>query len=440
MGYHKGYQVASRTARGRSGGCPLEGAGPPVPTENTVAKQTIDRVDVAGRRVLMRCDFNVPMDNGAIADDRRIRMALPSIESVLSRGGRLVLMSHLGRPAGDGFEADFSLQAVAGRLTELIGIPMRSPVGFPSDSCVDDAAAESVDNLANGDALLLENLRFHKAEKKGDEAFAAKLASFGDIYCNNAFGTCHRADASMVAVPTAMHGRPRVAGSLVEKEIRYLSDTLSDPKRPFVVVLGGAKVSDKIPAIDHLITLADTIIIGGAMAYTFLKAQGTAVGSSRTEDDMFDQARAMIAKASERGCEIMLPTDHVCSTTFGEDTGEHRAFAGDIGEGFMGLDIGPETRDRFGAALAKAGTIVWNGPMGVFEWNLFAVGTKHIAEAIAGATDNGAVSIVGGGDSAAAAEKFGVAGRLSHVSTGGGASLEMLSGKAFQSVELLDNA
>jgi phosphoglycerate kinase len=405
-----------------------------------VPKQTIDRVDVSGRRVFMRCDFNVPMEDGKITDDRRIRMALPSIESVLSRGGRLVLSSHLGRPEGTGYEEALSLKPVAERLSELIGVPMRSPVGFPSHDCVDDAAAQAVDNLADGDALLLENLRFHKEEKKGEEAFAAKLASFADVYCNNAFGTCHRADASMVAVPKAMHGKPRVAGSLVEKEIRYLAEALADPKRPFVVVLGGAKVSDKLPAIDHLITLADTIIIGGAMAYTFLKAQGTSVGSSRTESDMFDQARAMIAKASERGCDIMLPVDHVCSTTFAQDTGEHKTFAGDIGDGFMGLDIGPDTRDRYGAAIGKAGTIVWNGPMGVFEWSLFAVGTKHLAEAIANATDSGAVSIVGGGDSAAAAEKFGVADRLSHVSTGGGASLEMLSGKDFESVELLDDA
>jgi len=404
-----------------------------------VAKQTIDRVDVAGRRVFMRCDFNVPMKDGQITDDRRIRMALPSIESVLSRGGRLVLTSHLGRPEGAGYEQEFSLAPVARRLSELV-TDMRGEVGFPSQDCTDDAAAEAVNDLADGEAVLLENLRFHKGEKKGEERFAQRLASFADLYCNNAFGTCHRPDASMVAVAKAMGGKPRVAGSLVEKEIRYLSEALEEPKRPFVVVLGGAKVSDKLPAIDHLMNLADTIIIGGAMAYTFLKAQGTAVGSSRTEDDMLDQARTMIAKASDQGCDILLPLDHVCSTTFSEETGEHKTFDGDIGDGFMGLDIGSKTRDKYAAAVKDAGTVVWNGPMGVFEWPLFAVGTKHLAEAIADATDRGAVSIVGGGDSAAAAEKFGVADRLSHVSTGGGASLEMLSGKKFESVELLDDA
>jgi phosphoglycerate kinase len=405
-----------------------------------VAKQSIDQVDVAGRRVFMRCDFNVPIKDGAITDDRRIRMALPSIQSVLTRGGRLVLSSHLGRPEGTGFQEDLSLAPVAARLTELLGDDMRGDVGFPSTDCTDDATQRAADDLADGEAMLLENLRFHKAEKKGDEQFAERLASYADVYCNNAFGTCHRPDASMVAVPKAMHGKPRVAGSLVEKEIRYLQEALESPKRPFVVVLGGAKVSDKLPAIDHLMNLADTIVIGGAMAYTFLKAQGTAVGASRVEEDMLDQARTMLAKANDAGCDILLPLDHVCSTTFSDETGEHKTFEGDIGDGFMGLDIGPKTRDRYASAVRDAGAIVWNGPMGVFEWAVFAVGTKHLADAIASATKAGAISIVGGGDSAAAAEQFGVADALSHVSTGGGASLEMLSGNTFESVELLDDA
>ena len=405
-----------------------------------MAKQTIDQVEVSGRRVLMRVDFNVPMDGGRITDDRRIRMALPSIESVLKRGGRLILISHLGRPAGTGYEEAFTLEPCARRLTQLLGDTVRGEVKFPSHDCIDGAAVAAMNMLADGEAILLENLRFHKAEKKGDPDFAARLAEHADVYCNNAFGTCHRADASMVAVPRAMPGRPRVCGSLVEKEIRFLSDTLADPDRPFVVVLGGAKVSDKLPAIEFLLQRADAILIGGAMAYTFLKAMGTKVGSSRVEEDRLEDAKRIVAAAKDKGCELLLPTDHVCSTTFDEKTGDNKTFDGDIGDGYMGLDIGPATRDRYSDALRKAGTIVWNGPMGVFEWSLFAVGTKQVAKAIVEATAQGAVSIVGGGDSAAAAEQFGVADQLTHVSTGGGASLEMLSGHRFESVDVLDDA
>ncbi|MCA9311281.1 MAG: phosphoglycerate kinase [Phycisphaerales bacterium] len=405
-----------------------------------MAKQTIDQVEVSGRRVLMRVDFNVPMDGGRITDDRRIRMALPSIESVLKRGGRLILISHLGRPAGTGYEEAFTLEPCARRLTQLLGDTVRGEVKFPSHDCIDGAAVAAMNMLADGEAILLENLRFHKAEKKGDPDFAARLAEHADVYCNNAFGTCHRADASMVAVPRAMPGRPRVCGSLVEKEIRFLSDTLADPDRPFVVVLGGAKVSDKLPAIEFLLQRADAILIGGAMAYTFLKAMGTKVGSSRVEEDRLEDAKRIVAAAKDKGCELLLPTDHVCSTTFDEKTGDNKTFDGDIGDGYMGLDIGPATRDRYSDVLRKAGTIVWNGPMGVFEWSLFAVGTKQVAKAIVEATAQGAVSIVGGGDSAAAAEQFGVADQLTHVSTGGGASLEMLSGHRFESVDVLDDA
>lgn len=403
-----------------------------------MAKQTIDEVEVSGQRVLMRVDFNVPMDGGRITDDRRIRMALPSIESVLSRGGRLILMSHLGRPSGSGYEEEFSLEPCAKRLSQLLGETVRGEVKFPSHDCVDGAAVTAMNMLADGEALLLENLRFHKEEKAGDEAFAAKLAEHSDVYCNNAFGTCHRAHASMVAVPRAMQGKPRVCGSLVEKEIRFLSDALAEPERPFVVVLGGAKVSDKLPAIEFLLPRADSILIGGAMAYTFLKAMGTKVGTSRVEEDRLEDAKRIVASAKDQDCELLLPTDHVCSTTFDEKTGDNQTFEGDIGDGYMGLDIGPATRDRYSEVLRKARTIVWNGPMGVFEWGLFAVGTKQLAHAIVDATKDGATSIVGGGDSAAAAEVFGVAERLTHVSTGGGASLEMLSGHEFESVEVLD--
>ena len=404
-----------------------------------MAKRTIDEVDVAGLRVLMRVDFNVPMKDGRITDDRRIRGALPSIRSVLERGGRIVLMSHLGRPEGAGYEAQFSLEACAARLTELLGDSIRDGMKFPSHDCTDGAAHGAVNMLADGEGLLLENLRFHKGEKKGDEDFAKVLASYGDVYCNNAFGTCHRADASMVATPRLMQGKPRVCGSLVKREIQYLSEALENPTRPFVVVLGGAKVSDKLGAIEHLVPKADAIIVGGAMAYTFLSAQGTPVGSSRVEADRLEDAKRAIALAGQRECKLMLPVDHVCSTTFEEKTGTNETYEGEIPDGWMGLDIGPKTRDRYVQVLQGAKTIVWNGPMGVFEWPLFAVGTKQVAMAIAEATDTGAVSIVGGGDSAAAAEQFGVAGRLTHVSTGGGASLAMLSGEKFESVELLDD-
>ncbi len=404
-----------------------------------VAKLRIDHVDVAGKRVLMRVDFNVPIKDGKITDDTRIVAALPSIESVLKRHGRLVLMSHLGRPEGKGYEPAYSLEACAKRLTELLGKNVRGGVKFPSHDCVDGAATAAVNMLADGECVLLENLRFHKGEQKGDPEFAKKLAGHGDVYCNDAFGTCHRPDVSMVGCPKLMTGKPRCCGFLVEKEIRYLSEAVRAPKKPFAVVLGGAKVSDKLPAIEFLLPKADTIVIGGAMAYTFLKAQGHKVGSSRVEEERLDDARKILAMAKSQGRELLLPVDHVCGKAFEENT-VSEVFTGDIGDGWMGLDIGPKTIAKYADTLRKSRTIVWNGPMGVFEWAKFAEGTKSVAHAIVEATKASATSIVGGGDSAAAAEQFGVADKLSHVSTGGGASLEMLSGKKFESVELLDEA
>jgi phosphoglycerate kinase len=313
-------------------------------------------------------------------------------------------------------------------------------VQFPSTDCTDGAAAGAVAALKNGEVLLLENLRFHKAEKKGDPAFAAKLAAYGDVYVNDAFGTCHRPDASMVAVPKAMAGKPRVVGFLVEKEIKFLSEAIGNPAKPFVVVLGGAKVSDKMGCIDNLLPKASAIIVGGAMAYTFLAALGHKIGTSRVETDKIADAKKTIDLAAKLKAELLLPIDHVCSTQFSENSGDIEVFEEHIKDGFMGLDIGPKTQTKYAMAIRKAKTIVWNGPMGVFEFAPFSTGTKQVAKAIANATEAGATSIVGGGDSAAAVEKFGLASKMSHVSTGGGASLEMLEGKKFESVELLDNA
>ena len=398
-------------------------------------KKSIQAVDVKGRRVLIRVDFNVPLDNGSITDDRRIAAALPTIRSVIDRGGRAILISHLGRPEGNGYEPSESLAPCAKRLAELLG----KPVAFPSHDCTDAKAAAAVAAMKDGDVALLENLRFHKAEKKGDPAFAAKLAAYADVYVNDAFGTCHRPDASMVALPKAVNG-PKVVGFLVEKEIQYLSAALAKPAKPFVVVLGGAKVSDKLPAIEHLLPKADAILVGGAMAYTFLAAMGREVGASRVETDRIPDAKRIIDAAARSKTDLHLPVDHVCSTQFAADAGDIEVFTEAIKPGYMGLDIGPKTQGLYASILLKARTIVWNGPMGVFEWRPFRVGTKAVAKACAEATASGATTIVGGGDSAAAAEQFEVADQLSHVSTGGGASLEMLEGKAFESVEVLDNA
>ena len=399
-------------------------------------KKTIDAVDVAGKRVLVRVDFNVPLEAGTITDDRRIAAALPTIKSIIDRGGRAVLMSHLGRPEGTGYESSSSLKPAADKLAELLG----TPVAFPSTDCTDQVSADAVHAMKNGDVLLLENLRFHKEEKKGDPAFAAKLAALGEVYVNDAFGTCHRAHASMVAVPEAMAGKPRVSGFLVEREIRFLSETLGNPAKPFVVVLGGAKVSDKLPAIEHLLPKSDAILVGGAMAYTFLAALGRKVGKSRVEQDRLKDAKRIIELAADLETDLHLPTDHVCNTEFTEHAGDLEVFEDNIPDTHMGLDIGPATLGKFCSVIRGAKTVVWNGPMGVFEWRPFAIGTKQVGEAIAEATGHGANTIVGGGDSAAAAEKFGLADKMSHVSTGGGASLEMLEGKRFQSVDLLDDA
>jgi phosphoglycerate kinase len=399
-------------------------------------KKTIAQLDVSGKRVLVRVDFNVPIESGKITDDRRIRAAVPTIRLIIDRGGSAVLMSHLGRPEGKGFEASESLKPCAERLAELLG----TGVEFPSHDPVDDAAAAAVKSLKAGGVLLLDNLRFHKGEKKGDAEFAAKLAAYGDAYCNDAFGTCHREDASMYAVPSAMSGKPRVVGLLVEKELKYLSGALANPAKPYVMVMGGAKVSDKLPMIHAVLQKADAVLIGGAMAYTFLQALGKQVGESRVETDMLKQAKAILDEAARLKCDLMLPQDHVCSTQFAERSGDIQTFADAIKPGYMGLDIGPKTQAAYALRIRKAKTVVWNGPMGVFEWMPFRVGTHSVASAMAHATKEGATTIVGGGDSAAAAEAFDMNEAFSHISTGGGASLEMLAGRPFKTIELLDNA
>ena len=395
-----------------------------------MAKKSISDVDVQGKVVLMRVDFNVPQDDsGAITDDRRIRMALPSIESVINRGGKRVLMSHLGRPKGKGPEPEFTLKPTADRLAQLIN----KPVAFASDTVGPDAESK-VTSMKDGDVVVLENVRFNPGEKDGEASYAGKLASWADVYCNDAFGTCHREEASMVAVPLAMAGKPKVVGFLVAKEIQYLSDTIAAPQRPFVAILGGAKVSDKINVISNLLGICDQVLIGGAMAYTFSLAQGGETGNSLVEKDKVELAKELIAKG---GSKLVLPVDTHCGDAFKGSCNKQVVAAGKIPAGWEGFDIGPETSKMFSAIVEKAKTIVWNGPMGVFEMPPFDQGTVAVAQAVA---KSDGVSIIGGGDSAAAIEQLGFADSVTHVSTGGGASLSMLEGEKFKAVEILDNA
>ncbi len=393
-------------------------------------KKTIADLDVAGKTVLMRVDFNVPLDDsGGVTDDRRIRMAIPTIQHVLDAGGAVVLMSHLGRPKGAP-DPKFSLKPAADKLGELID----ADVELAADTAGPDAS-NRVNAIRPGRVIVLENVRFNAGEKKGDDdAYVNTLAGFGDVYCNNAFGTCHRTEASMYAVPRKMkeQGKPAVVGFLVEKEIQYLSDTLANPQRPFVAILGGAKVSDKINVIDNLLGVCDQVLIGGAMAYTFSLAQGGKVGGSLVEKDKVKLAKSLIEKGGDK---LVLPTDTHAGDDFSGDCNKKVVKAGEIPDGYEGLDIGPETAQHYATIVRNAKTVVWNGPMGVFEMPPFDEGTKAVAQAIA---DSDATSIIGGGDSAAAIEQLGFADQVTHVSTGGGASLEMLEGKTFDSVELLD--
>lgn len=398
-----------------------------------MAKSTINNIDVTGKRVLMRVDFNVPMKNGDIRDDRRIRMALASIRSVVDRGGRLILISHLGRPKGRGPEPQFSLQPCAERLGELLDLK----VTFVT-TCTGTEVHQAADRLTDGQIMLLENLRFNEAEKAGDPGFAHQLATMADIYCNDAFGTAHREHASMLAVPQAMGSKPKVAGFLLHKEVNYLSDAIADPNHPFIAILGGAKVSDKIGTINHLLQKVDVILIGGAMTYTFMAANGQEVGDSLVEKNCRDDALEILDTASRSNAKLILPTDHICGRTLQSDT-QIKVGVDQIDQGWLGLDIGPATVKNFRQHIIGAKTVIWNGPMGAFEIAPFDKGTRAVADQLAQATlDHDAITIVGGGDSAAAIEAFGLADKVSHVSTGGGASLEMLEGKRFASVELLD--
>jgi phosphoglycerate kinase len=411
-----------------------------------MAKKTVADIDVKGKTVLMRCDFNVPLDDDCnITSDDRIVKALPTIESILQRGGALILMSHLGRPKGQK-EDKFSLAPVAKRLSELLG----QDVIFAGD-CIGAEIKEKAKALASGDCMLLENLRFHKEETIKDKAakedvqlrkakndFAKQLAELADIYVDDAFGTAHRDNASMYTVPIMMKGKPRVIGFLVEKELKFLGETISDPERPFVAILGGAKVSDKIAVIENLLDKVDCILIGGAMAYTFFKADGRAIGKSLCEDGFLDKAVELQKQAKEVGSEIVLPVDTVVAREF-EAGAENKIIDGDIENDWQGLDIGPATRKLFAEKLAGVKTVVWNGPMGVFEMPPFDEGTKAVALAVAEATEKGARSVIGGGDSASAVEKLGLQDKISHISTGGGASLELLEGKKFKAIEILDD-
>jgi len=407
-----------------------------------MAKKTVADVKFKGQRVLMRADFNVPLDDdGRITDDRRIRAALPTIRVILEGGGRLMLMSHLGRPEGAPDPA-YTLAPVAKRLGELIG----KPVAMAPD-CIGPGVSAMAQKLRDGECMVLENLRFHEGEvikdknakkdpalrqKKDD--FAKSLASLADVYVNDAFGTCHRDNASMLTVPQMMAGKPRVVGFLIQKELEFLGGALSSPKRPFVVVLGGAKVSDKIGVIERLAGMCDSILVGGAMAYTFMAADGVATGKSRVEKDFLEEARRLKQLA---GSKLHLPSDSVVAAELAAGSAT-QVVSGAIPEGRMGLDIGPATTKAYEKHLLGAKTIVWNGPMGVFETPPFDRSTLAIAKAVAAATDAGATSIIGGGDSAAAVESAGLAERMSHVSTGGGASLEYLEGKPFAPLGVLD--
>ena len=391
-------------------------------------KKTVTDIDVAGKKVLLRCDFNVPMakdGSGVITDDKRIRAALPTIQYLLDQNAAVIACSHMGKPKGE-WKPELSMKPVAARLSELLG----KEVILAADIVGEDAQAKAA-ALQPGQILLLENLRFDKGETKNDPAFAKALADMAEIFVSDAFGTVHRAHASTAGVTAFL---PGVSGFLIQKELEIIGGALADPKRPLVAILGGSKVSSKIGVISNLLEIADTVIIGGGMAYTFAAAQGGKVGDSLLEADWMQYALDMIKKAEEKGVKFLLPTDTVVADKFAPDANSQVVPTGNIPDGWMGVDIGPETTKAYCDAVADAGTVIWNGPMGVFEFEKFAVGTKAVAEALS-KTD--AITIIGGGDSAAAVQQLGYADKMTHISTGGGASLEFMEGKDLPGVAAL---
>lgn len=392
-------------------------------------KMTLTDIDVSNKKVLMRVDFNVPIENGKITDDNRIVQALPSINYVTENNGLLILMSHLGRPGGSP-DPELSLKPVAEHLSTLVD----AQVYFAED-CIGEQAESVISQAKPGEIVVLENVRFHAGEKANDDEFCKKLAAHGDLFVNDAFGSSHRAHSSVAGVTRYL--QPAVSGFLLEKEIKYLSDAINNPIHPFIAILGGAKVSDKIGVIENLLDKVDTILVGGGMTYTFYKAQGLPVGDSLVEEDKVELAGELLKKAKEKGVDLALPIDHVVAREFKADA-EHKVVGEDeIEDGWMGLDIGPQTTIAFGNKIKNANTIVWNGPMGVFEYDSFADGTFSIAEELAQTTQNGATTIIGGGDSASAIKKTRLEDKVSHVSTGGGASLMFLEGKDLPGVVAL---
>ena len=392
-------------------------------------KKTVKDIDVKGKKALVRCDFNVPMKDGVITDDIRIVSALPTIRYLIDGGAKVILMSHLGRPDGEP-KKEFTLAPVAERLSQLLGTEV---VFISSDRVVDDKVKEAASDLKDGQVMLLENVRFRKEETKNGADFARELSELGDFFVNDAFGTAHRAHASTAGVADYL---PAVSGFLIEKEVKFLGNAVENPKRPFVAIMGGAKVGDKIPVIENLLKKVDTLIIGGGMAYTFFKAQGLEIGMSILDKDNVNLAAVLLEKAAAAGVTILLPVDCVCGREFKNDT-EFGIYPNDkIPSDMMGLDIGPETVKVYGKAIKDAATVVWNGPMGVFEMPNFAKGTRAVAEALA---ESSAVTVIGGGDSAAAVEQFGLADKMTHISTGGGASLEFLEGKVLPGIAVIQD-
>ena len=394
---------------------------------NALNKKTVEDLDVAGKKVLVRCDFNVPLSDGKITSDKRIVASLPTIKYLIKNGAKVILCSHLGRPKGE-FKPEFSLAPVAARLSELLGQEVKM-----AKDVVGESAQSLAASLKDGEVMLLENVRFHKEETKNDPEFSKKLASLADLYVNDAFGSAHRAHSSTTGVADYL---PSACGYLIQKEIEFMGNALANPKRPLVAILGGAKVSDKIGVITNLLDKCDTIIIGGGMAYTFMKALGYEIGTSLLEADRVDDAKAMMETAKAKGVQFIIPVDNKVGKEYDPNTEAMVISSDNIPEGWMGLDIGPKTQALFADAIKGSGTVIWNGPMGVSEWENFAAGTIAVAKAVA---ESGAISIIGGGDSAAAVQKLGFADKMSHISTGGGASLEFLEGKELPGIAALSD-